>query len=155
MINTYENDVTLIIDDTRKKLQLYTRPWWVVLIYDLNSWKSGRGKLVLSESRQDEILVNLVLSLTSSWVSRAVNITDQTWDITPFRNRQNWWEPLPTTVRSIGPNDTVPKTVISYCQNHRLTWREMTVSWVCYKSTNLRTRWVFRTSIHFSFKEKS
>ena len=128
-------------DDTRKKLQLYTRPWWVVLICDLNSWKSGRGKLVLS--------------LTSSWVSWAVNITDQTWDITPFPNRQNWWEPLPAMVRSIGPNDTVPKTVISYCQNRRLTWREMTVPWVCYKSTDLRTRWVFRTSIHFSFRERS
>ena len=106
-------------------------------------------------NRKDEILGNLVLSLTSSWVSWAVNITDQTWDITPFRNRQNWWEPLPTTVRSIGPNDTVPKTVISYCQNRRLTWREMTVPWVCYKSTDLQTRWVLRTSIHFSFKENS
>ena len=40
-------------------------------------------------NRKDEILGNLVLSLTSSWVSWAVNITDQTWDITPFRNRQN------------------------------------------------------------------
>ena len=147
--------ILYVFDDTRKKVQLYNRPWWVVLIYDLNSWKSGRGKLVLSESRQDEILVNLVLSLTSSWVSRAVNITDQTWDITPFRNRQNWWEPLPTTGRSIGPNDTVPKTVISYCQNHRFTWREMTVPWECYKSTDLRTRSVFKTSIHFSFREKS
>ena len=40
-------------------------------------------------NRKDKILGNLVLSLTSSWVSWAVNITDQTWDITPFRNRQN------------------------------------------------------------------
>ena len=67
-----------------------------------------------------------------------------------LRNRQNWWEPLPTTVRSIKPNDTVPKTVRSYFRNRRLTWREMTVSWVRYKSTDLRTRWGFRTSIHFS-----
>ena len=40
-------------------------------------------------NRKDKILGNLVLSLTSSWVSWAVNITDQTWDITPFHNRQN------------------------------------------------------------------
>ena len=40
-------------------------------------------------NRKDEILGNLVLSLTSSCVSWVVNITDQTWDITPFHNRQN------------------------------------------------------------------
>ena len=32
---------------------------------------------------------------------------------TLLRNRQNWWEPLPTTVRSIRSNDTVSKTVIT------------------------------------------
>ena len=67
-----------------------------------------------------------------------------------LRNRQNWCKPLPTTVRSIRPNDTVPKTVRRYFRNRRLTWRETTVPWVCYKSTDLRTRWWFRTSIHFS-----
>ena len=34
-------------------------------------------------NRKDEILDNLVLSITSSWVSWVVNITDQTQDITP------------------------------------------------------------------------
>ena len=58
-------------------------------------------------------------------------------------------------VRSIRPNDTVPKTVRSYFRNRRLTWRETTVPWVRYKSTDLGTRWGFRTSIHFSEKRKT
>ena len=96
-----------------EKVQLQTRPWWVVLINNVSSWKTGRGNLVLSETGRTRF------EIISSWAESRPEQTVQStllFDIghhTPLRNRQNWWEPLPTTVRSIRPNNTVSKTVIT------------------------------------------
>ena len=58
-------------------------------------------------NRKDEIWDNLVLSKLNSQ-----HYCSDTGHHASLRNRQNWWEPLPTTVRSIRPNNTVSKTVI-------------------------------------------
>ena len=60
-----------------EKLQLQTRPWWVVLIYNLNPWRSGRGEFVLNETGKTRF------EIISSWVSWMVHITIQTQGITP------------------------------------------------------------------------
>ena len=102
---------------------------------------SSRAKQVGWDLRSSRLEQNLVLSKLYSLLIR---------HHTSLRNRQNWWESLPTTVRSIRPNDTVSKMVRyqkrygikdsynDYFWNCWLTWREMTVPWECYKNIDVR-----------------
>ena len=70
----------------------------------LNGEISSKAKQVGQDLRSSRPEQNLVLSkLYSLLIGHH----------TSLRNRQNWWEPLPTTVKSIRPNDTVSKTVIT------------------------------------------
>ena len=107
---------------------------------------SSRTKQVGRDLRSSRPKQNLVLSkLYSLLIGHH----------TSLRNRQNWWEPLPTTIRSIRPNDTVSKrygiknSYNDYFRNRWLMWREMTVLWECYKSIDLRKGRYSNTSLTF------
>ena len=122
-------------DDTRKTATLDSsmmgRP-----DQQLQPVKVRTRKIRPERNRKDEIWDNLVLSKLNSQ-----RYCSNTGHHTSLHNRQNWREPLPMTVRSIRPNDTVSITVRGYFRNRRLTWRETTVLWVCYKSTDLQRRY--------------
>ena len=127
-------------DDTRKSptpnSSMMGRPdQWHQPEKSLDGEISSRAKQVGRDLRSSRLEQNLVLrKLYSLLIGHH----------TSLRNRQNWWEPLPTTIRSIRPNDTVSKrygiknSYNDYFRNRWLTWREMIVPWECYKSIDLR-----------------
>ena len=83
-----------------------------------------------------------------------MNRTNQTLGITPFRNRQSWWEPLPTTVRWTWPNDTVLKTVnllLKPLNSHegRRLFRGCAIKALIYEQGDS-----FRTSVKKTFPSK-
>ena len=115
----------IVIDDTRKSptpnSSMMGRPdQWHQPEKSLDGEISSRAKQVGRDLRSSRPKQNLVLSkLYSLLIGHH----------TSLRNRQNWWEPLPMTVRSIRPNDTISKAVIT----------------VTFKTVDLHEgRWLFR-----------
>ena len=99
----------IVIDDTRKSStpnssMMGCPDQWHQPEKSLNGEISSKAKQVGQDLRSSRPEQNLILSkLYSLLIGHHTSLC----------NRKNWWEPLPTTVRSIRPNDTVSKTVIT------------------------------------------
>ena len=94
--------------------------WWYWkksnsrLVHDGSSWSMTSARESLDGdiwSRAKQVGWDLRLSRPEQTVQSTL-LFDIRHHIS-LQNRQNWWESLPMTVRSIRPNDTISKTVIT------------------------------------------